>query len=176
MVAGFMDYTPGAMRNRAFNAPAFARGKDASACYGTRSHQLALFPLFEAPVQMLCDSPTQYRTAPECVKFMVNVPTVWDETVGVAGEINKFATVARRKGAEWWLGAITNWEAREIEIPTSFLGSGEWKVEAFEDAPDSDKNAEHYVRRVFTIKAGDKIKVRLAPGGGFAANLHLIFP
>ena len=73
-------------------------------------------------------------------------------------------------GEEWWLGAITNWDAREIEIPTSFLGSGEWKVEAFEDAPDSDKNAEHYVRRVFTIKAGDKIKVRLAPGGGFAAK------
>lgn len=170
MVAGFMDYTPGAMRNRAFDASAFAKGKDPSACYGTRSHQLALFPLFEAPVQMLCDSPTQYRTAPECVKFMVNVPTVWDETVGVAGEINKFATVARRKGAEWWLGAITNWEAREIEIPTSFLGSGEWKVEAFEDAPDSDVNAEHYVRREFTIKAGEKIKVRLAPGGGFAAK------
>jgi alpha-glucosidase len=182
MVAGFMDYTPGAMRNRAFNAPDFEKGSP-SAVYGTRSHQLALFPLFEAPVQMLCDSPTQYRTAPECVKFMVNVPTVWDETVGVAGEINKFAVVARKRekgkgkradgkgnGEEWWLGAITNWEARELEISTSFLGSSEWKVEAFEDAPDSDKNAEHYVRRVLTIKAGDKIKVRLAPGGGFAAR------
>jgi alpha-glucosidase len=116
---------------------------------------------------------------------MVNVPTVWDETVGVAGEIDKFAVVARRRerekgkgkraegkgnGEEWWLGAITNWEAREIEIPTSFLGSGEWKVEAFEDAPDSDVNAEHYVRREFTVKAGEKIKVRLAPGGGFAAR------
>ncbi len=172
MVAGFMDYTPGAMRNRAFNAPAFAKGKDPSACYGTRAHQLALFPLFEAPVQMLCDSPTQYRTAPECVKFMVNVPTVWDETVGVAGEIDKFAVVARRKGADWWLGAITNWEAREIEIPTLFLGSGEWKVEAFEDAPDADKNAEHYVRREFTIKAGEKINVRLAPGGGYAGRFE----
>ena len=169
MVAGFMDYTPGAMRNRAFDAPDFVKGSP-SAVYGTRAHQLALFPLFEAPVQMLCDSPTQYRTAPECVKFMVNVPTVWDETVGVAGEIDKFAVVARRKGADWWLGAITNWEAREIEIPTLFLGSGEWKVEAFEDAPDADKNAEHYVRREFTIKAGDKIKVRLAPGGGYAAR------
>ena len=195
MVAGFMDYTPGAMRNRAFDAPDFVKGSP-SAVYGTRAHQLALFPLFEAPVQMLCDSPTQYRTAPECVKFMVNVPTVWDETVGVAGEIDKFAVVARKKGryppseasrrrrcpsrggngelgtgkAQWWLGAITNWEAREIEIPTLFLGSGEWKVEAFEDAPDADKNAEHYVRREFTIKAGDKIKVRLAPGGGYAAR------
>ena len=170
MVAGPMDYTPGAMCNRAFNAPEFKRGIDPTACYGTRCHQLALFPILEAPVQMLCDSPTQYRTAQECTDFISAVPTVWDESVGVAGEINAFAAVARRKGADWWLGAITNWEAREIEIPTSFLGSGEWKVEAFEDAHDADKNAEHYVRREFTITAGEKIKVRLAPGGGFAAK------
>ena len=175
MIAGFMDYTPGAMRNRAFNARAFDKRKEPFAAYGTRCHQLALFPMFEAPIQMLADSPTQYRTEPECAAFLTKVPVVWDETVGVAGEINKFAVVARKKeeGTRekgWWLGAITNWEAREIEIPTLFLGSGEWKVEAFEDAPDSDKNAEHYVRREFTIKAGDKIKVRLAPGGGFAAK------
>lgn len=170
MVAGAMDYTPGAMRNRAFNAPEFQKGVDAPACYGTRCHQLALFPLFEAPVQMLCDSPTQYRTAPECFAYIGGVPTVWDETVGVAGEIGAFACVARRKGREWWLGAITNWEARELELPTDFLGGGEWKVEAFEDADDADVNAEHYVHRVFTIKAGEPLKVRLAPGGGFAAK------
>ena len=170
MVAGFMDYTPGAMRNRAFDAPPYDKEKEPHACYGTRCHQLALFPLFEAPVQMLCDSPTQYRTAPECTAFIAKVPTVWDETVGVAGEIGKYAVVARRKGGEWWLGAITNWEARELELPTSFLGEGEWKVEAFEDAPDADKNAEHYIRREFTLKAGELLKVKLAPGGGFAAK------
>ena len=170
MVAGFMDYTPGAMRNRAFNAGRFEKGKDPSACYGTRCHQLALFPLFEAPVQMLCDSPTQYRTALECVNFMVKVPTVWDETVGVAGEIGRFAAVARRKGDGWWLGAITNWDARDVELDTAFLGAGEWNVESFEDAADADENAEHYVRRTFKIKAGEKIKVRLASGGGFAAR------
>lgn len=169
MIAGAMDYTPGAMRNRAFNAPAFVKGHDPSACYGTRCHQLALFPLFEAPVQMLCDSPTQYRAAPECTAFITKVPTVWDETVGVAGEIGKYAAVARRKGATWWLGAITNWDAREIALSTDFLGDGEWQVEAFEDAPDADVNAEHYVRRTFTVKAGEPLKVKLAPGGGFAA-------
>ena len=171
MIAGAMDYTPGAMRNRAFDAPPFVKGRDPSACYGTRCHQLALFPLFEAPIQMLCDSPTQYRSEPECTAFITKVPTVWDETVGVAGEIGKYAVVARRKGGEWWLGAITNWDARELELPTAFLGEGEWEVDAFADAPDADKNAEHYFRRVFTVKAGEKIKVRLAPGGGFAAHL-----
>lgn len=170
MVAGFMDYTPGAMRNRAFNAPEYVRGRDAVACYGTRCHQLALFPLFEAPIQMLCDSPTQYRREPECTAFLVNVPVVWDETVGVAGEIDAFAAVARRKGTDWWLGAITNWDKREVELPTEFLKSGEWKVEAFEDAPDADVNAEHYVRCEYTIKAGETLKVKLAPGGGFSAR------
>ena len=169
MIAGAMDYTPGAMRNRAFDAPKFEKGRDAPACYGTRCHQLALFPLFEAPVQMLCDSPTQYRTAPECTAFIVKVPTVWDETVGVAGEIGKYAAIARRKGDKWWLGAITNWDVREVVLPTDFLGGGEWTVEAFEDAADADVNAEHYVRRVFTVKAGEPLKVKLAPGGGFAA-------
>ena len=170
MVAGFMDYTPGAMRNRAFNAPEYVRGRDAVACYGTRCHQLALFPLFEAPIQMLCDSPTQYRREPECTSYLVNVPVVWDETVGVAGEIDAFAAVARRKGTDWWLGAITNWDKREVALSTKFLKSGKWKVEAFEDAPDADVNAEHYVRREYTIKAGETLKVKLAPGGGFAAR------
>jgi endonuclease/exonuclease/phosphatase family metal-dependent hydrolase len=109
-----------------------------------------------------------YATGDEA--FITKVPTVWDETVGVAGEIGKYAVVARRKGGEWWLGAITNWDARELEIPTTFLGEGEWKAEAFEDAADADVNAEHYVRRTFTITAGEPLKVRLAPGGGFAAK------
>ena len=176
MVAGAMDYTPGAMRNRAFDAPEFRRGTDPNACYGTRCHQLALFPLFEAPVQMLCDSPTQYRTAPECTAFLTKVPTVWDETRGVAGEIGQYAAVARRKGREWWLGAITNWDARTLSLPTDFLGGGEWQVEVFEDAPDANLNAEHYARRTLKIKAGESIKATLAQGGGFAARFSPAFP
>ena len=170
LVAGFLDYTPGAMSNRGLNAPPFQRGKDPASSAGTRCHQLALFAIFEAPVQMLCDSPTQYRKNAECFKYISTVPTVWDETVGVAGGINKFAAVARRKGQEWWLGAITGWDGLETALPTSFLGKGEWKVEAFEDAPDAGDSAEHYVRREFTLKAGEPLKVKLAPGGGFAAK------
>ena len=170
LVAGFLDYTPGAMSNRGLKAPPFQRGKDPASSAGTRCHQLALFAIFEAPVQMLCDSPTQYRKNAECFKYISTVPTVWDETVGVAGGINKFAAVARRKGREWWLGAITGWDGLETALPTSFLGKGEWKVEAFEDAPDAGDSAEHYVRREFTLKAGEPLNVKLAPGGGFAAK------
>ena len=175
-VAGFLDYTPGAMSNRGLNAPPFQRGKDPASSAGTRCHQLALFAIFEAPVQMLCDSPTQYRKNAECFKYISTVPTVWDETVGVAGGINKFAAVARRKGQEWWLGAITGWDGLETSLPTSFLGKGEWKVEAFEDAPDAGDSAEHYVRREFTLKAGEPLKVKLAPGGGFAAKFTKAMP
>ena len=98
------------------------------------------------------------------------------ETVGVAGEIGKYAAVARRKGGRWWLGAITNWDSREIALSTDFLGGGEWDVEVFEDAPDADVNAEHYVRRTFTVKAGDTLKAKLAPGGGFAASFSCAKP
>lgn len=172
-LAGMMDYTPGAMHNRAFDAPEFrsADRDEPRGCYGTRCHQLALFPLFEAPVQMLCDSPTRYRAAKECFDFMAKVPTVWDDTVGVAGEIGRFSAVARRRGGEWWLGAVTDWDGRDLELPTAFLGGGEWRVEAFEDAADADVDAESYVRREFRIKAGEPLKARLAKGGGFAARI-----
>ena len=95
-----------------------------------------------------------------------------EEVRGTREEVRGNREEGKGKSEEWWLGAITNWEAREIEIPTDFLGSGEWKVEAFEDAPDADTNAEHHVRREFTIKAGEKINVRLAPGGGYAARFE----
>ena len=119
---------------------------------------------------MLCDSPTQYRTAPECTAFITKVPTVWDETVGVAGEIGKYAAIARRKGDRWWLGAITNWESRDVVLPTDFLGGGEWKIEVFKDASDADVDAEHYVRQTYTVKSGEPIRAKLASGGGLAAT------
>ena len=171
-LAGMMDYTPGSMHNRAFDAPDF-RGDDKDepcGSYGTRCHQLALFAIFEGPVQMLCDSPTLYRRNMECADFLAEVPTVWDDTVGVAGEIGKYASVARRKGDSWWLGAITDWDAREMELPTRFLAGGEWNAEVFQDGPDADTNAESYTRRVVTVRAGEPLKVRLAKGGGVAAR------
>ena len=169
MLAGPLDYTPGAMVNRAFDAPKFDPSGPRAA-YGTRCHQMALYPLFEAPVQMLCDSPSQYRRCRECTDFIVAVPTVWDETVGVAGTLGETAAVARRKDGDWWLGAITGWTPREIEIDTSFLGSGDWRMESFRDASDADVDAERYVHGIETVRAGSRLKISLARGGGFAAR------
>ncbi len=183
MVAGPMDYTPGAMRYRARNLgdagwprkfdPAtavFEPNWNQPDVQGTRVHQMALMSLYEAPLQMLCDSPSLYRQEMECFSFMAKVPTVWDETVGLAGDVDRYAVAARRKGDVWYVAAIGSWDPQALEIDLSFLGAGEWTAEIFEDGINADRAPQDYVRRTAKVKAGDKLPVRLAPGGGFSAR------
>lgn len=165
---GHVDYTPGAMRN--LRRDEWRPDKNNPASQGTRVHQMALYTLFPVPLQMMCDSPGAYRRNRECARFIASVPTVWDEAKGLCGEIGKFAAVARRSGRTWHVGAITNWEAREIGFPTDFLGGGEWRAGVFRDADDADKEPTRYVREVRTMKAGERLAFRLAPGGGFTAR------
>lgn len=168
MSAGPMDYTPGAMLNmtrRQFRANSMQPGSQ-----GTRVHQMALMALYEAPLQMLCDSPTQYLRNRECFEFMAKVPVVWDETVGLPGEMEKSAAIARRKGEAWYVAAITSWNPCTMEIDTSFLGEGKWRAEIFADGVNADRDATDYVRKSETFKAGEKIKINLAPGGGWIAH------
>ena len=165
---GCVDYTPGAMQNRTRDGWAPNRTNPAS--QGTRVHQMALFTLFPAPLQMMCDSPSRYRANEECARFIASVPTVWDETKGLCGEIERFAALARRRGGEWFAAAITDWNAREIEVDTSFLGDGEWRMTEFSDASDSDKFPERWARHERKIRGGEKLRVRLAPGGGWTAK------
>ena len=169
MTAGAMDYTPGAMRNFASNEYHYSFAQPGS--QGTRVRQLALFTLFESPLQMLCDSPSAYRREAECFRFISRVPTVWDETRGLLGKIGEFAAVARRSGETWYVGAMTDWTARELEIPTDFLGNGTWTAEIFEDGVNADRDATDYVRRERSVTAGEPLRVRLAPGGGWTARL-----
>ncbi len=183
MVAGPMDYTPGAMRYRARNLGdvGWPRKWDAKTAVfepnwnqpdvqGTRVHQMALMSLYEAPLQMLCDSPTLYRQNMECFRFMAAVPTVWDETKGLDGKVDSFAAAARRKGDVWYAAAIASWDGAEVSIDTSFLGDGEWKVEEFSDGPNALHAPEDWRRREFTVKAGATLQAKLAPGGGWTAR------
>jgi alpha-glucosidase len=119
---------------------------------------------------MLCDSPSLYRQEMECFSFMAKVPTVWDETVGLAGDVDRYAVAARRKGDVWYVAAIGSWDPQALEIDLSFLGAGEWTAEIFEDGLNADRAPQDYVRRTAKVKAGDKLPVRLAPGGGFTAR------
>lgn len=171
MSAGPMDYTPGAMRNSVKKAyrPSYSTPESMT----TRVHQMALFTLFESPLQMMCDSPTMYRENMECAKFIAAVPTVWDETRGLSGELGKFAAVARRKGGEWWVAAIGPRQPLEVEVDLGFLDAGtEWNADVFEDGPlASAKDARDYRRRSMRVKAGDAVSVQMAGGGGWCARL-----
>ena len=176
MTAGPLDYTPGAMINhtryRAKPAPSGFRSdylKPGS--QGTRVHQMALLSLFEAPLQMLCDSPTRYRRNAECFRFMAKVPTVWDDTVGLAGDPSRFVLAARRKGAVWYVSGIASWEGASVDADLSFLGPGEWTAEIFEDGVNAEHDAEDYVRRIATVRSGDRFPVAMGPGGGFTMRV-----
>jgi alpha-glucosidase len=103
---------------------------------------------------------------------MAKVPVVWDETVGIAGSIEDYAVIARRKGEVWYLSAIGSWLSRMIEVDVSFLGEGKWRAEIFADGINADRDATDYVRKVETVKSGDKIKINLAPGGGWTARFE----
>ena len=169
LTAGPMDYTPGAMDN--YKIGAYKGNGRNPGSVGTRCHQMALMALYEAPLQMLCDSPTKYEKNMECFEFMSKTPVVWDATVGLGGCPETFAAAARRaKDGSWYAAAIANREAREFELKTCFLGEGEWKAEIFRDAPESAEEPVKYVHEKKSVKAGDALKLKMAPGGGFVVR------
>ena len=172
MFAGPLDYTQGAMHNGTRRS--YRPNNSEPMSQGTRCRQLAEYIIFEAPLTMLCDSPTNYLAEPECLKWMAAVPTVWDETVALAGKVGDYAAIARRKGGDWYVGAMTDWNARELEIDLArFLPEGNYRVEIFRDGVNADRNARDYVREIQNITvsaAKHTLTVKMAPGGGFTAT------
>ena len=167
MMAGPMDYTPGAMRNATKSE--FKPSHSNPVSQGTRCHQLALYTIFEAPLQMMADSPTAYMKEQESTDFIAKIPTIFDETVALDGEVGKYVAIARRKANTWYLGAITNWDSREITIDFSFLEKGKkFEAEIFSDGLNADKAANDYKREIITVDSTTKLKYRLASGGGLA--------
>jgi len=168
MLAGPMDYTPGAMLNAQQHQfhPVFDRPMS----MGTRVHQMAMYVVFESPLQMLADAPTNYLREPECLDFIVSVPTVWDETRALSAEVGHWVAVARRRGNVWYVGAMTDWTPRDIEIDLSFLGEGTWHATVFADGVNAERIATDYRHGEHDVTAGDKVTVHLAPGGGLVAK------
>ncbi|MBQ3249698.1 MAG: glycoside hydrolase family 97 protein [Bacteroidales bacterium] len=169
MMAGPMDYTQGAMRNA-------SRGNyhpvnDEPMSQGTRCRQLAEYVIFDSPFNMLCDSPSNYMNEKECLEFIAEVPTVWDETVGICGEVGKTIAIARRSGDTWYVGALTDWTARTMELDLSFLPEGKYTVTAFRDGANAYRVARDYKKEQFNLSPERKLTVTLAPGGGFVAKI-----
>jgi len=167
MMAGPMDYTPGAMRNATKSEYKLSHSNPMS--QGTRSHQLALYTIFEAPLQMMADSPTAYMKEQESTNFIAKIPTTFDQTIALDGEVGKFVVIARKKAATWYLGAITNWDSRAVTIDFSFLEKGkEYQAEIFSDGINADKAANDYKRETVSVNSTTKLTYRLANGGGLA--------
>lgn len=170
MVAGPMDYTPGATRNA--TQADFAISWDNPMSQGTRAHQAALYVLFESPLQMLCDSPSNYLRTPEFTSFIAAVPTVWDQTVALDASVGEYVAVARRNGAKWYIGAITDWTPRTLQTQLSFLGEGRYRMTILEDGINADRIAHDFRVRTCEVTRNDTIDLPMAPGGGWAAIIE----
>ena len=169
-VSGPMDYTQGAMRNASKGNYYPCNSEPMS--QGTRCRQLALYVVFESPFNMLCDAPSNYRREKECTEFISNIPTIWDETVSLDGKVSEYVAIARRHGNDWYIGALTNWTPRELDLDLSFLGEGDYTLELFKDGINADRAARDYKKEVIPVPTDRKLKIRMAPGGGYAARIQ----
>ena len=169
MMAGPMDYTQGAMRNASRGN--YRPVNEEPMSQGTRCRQLAEYVVFDSPFNMLCDSPSNYMNEKECLEFIAEVPTVWDETVGICGEVGKTIAIARRSGDTWYVGALTDWTGRTMELDLSFLPEGKYTVTAFRDGANAYRVARDYKKEQFNLSPERKLTVIVAPGGGFAAKI-----
>ncbi|HBH24991.1 MAG TPA: alpha-glucosidase, partial [Cytophagales bacterium] len=171
MAAGPMDYTPGAMRNA--QPDNYLISFDRPMSLGTRCHEVAMYVVYEAPIQMMCESPSIYYREQESVDFISKAPVTWDETIVLEGKVADYIIVARRKGDNWHIGAMTDWEARSFEIDLSFLPEGNYVMTVMQDGINADRNAEDYKKTTREVKPGDKINIKMASGGGWAARIEL---
>ena len=169
MMAGPMDYTQGAMRNASRHNYRPVDHEPMS--QGTRCRQLAEYVVFDSPLNMLCDSPSNYMREKECLEFIAGVPTVWDETKGLCGEVGEYIAMARRSGDEWYVGAMTDWTSRELVLDLTFLPEGSYEVEIYRDGANAHRIARDYKKEVVELPSDRKLPVKMAPGGGFAAKI-----
>ncbi len=168
MLAGPMDFTPGA-----FNVGAretFEPGAVPPMAQGTRAHQLAMYVVYESPLQMLVDHPASYYGQPG-LAFLAAVPTVWDETRFIAGEVGDYIVLARRNGDAWYVGAMTDWTARDLSIPLSFLPPGTYMAELYTDSPAADADPAEVHVEIREVAPTDSLDIHLASGGGCAIRI-----
>lgn len=166
MVAGPVDYTPGAMRNarKSEFLPNFSRPSS----QGTRAHQLALYIVYDSPLVMLCDSPSAYKEDQATVDFIKSIPSSFNSTKILEGKMGESIVSLREKDGVYYLGALTNWEPRDISLSLDFLPEGRWKARIYKDGVNADISATDHVIERKDLNAGEVLDLHLAPGGGCA--------
>lgn len=170
MVLGAMDFTPGAMRNATKRD--FHINFDAPMSQGTRAHQVAMYAIYESPLQMLSDNPSNYLRDTVCTRYIASFPTTWDTTVALEGKIKEYVAVARKKGNQWFLGAMTNWSSRDLILHLNFLDANKkYKVKILSDGINADRFAEDYQISNAEWVGGQDISIHMQPGGGWSAIL-----
>jgi len=165
MLQGFMDYTPGGFNN--VTKEEFVALSSKPMVMGTRAHHLAMYVVYESPIQMVSDYPDAYKGQPS-FQFIKDVPATWDETKMLNGIPGEYITIARRKGENWFLGSMTNWNPRELELPLDFLGSGKYTAEIYADSEDADRYPKKIVIEKKTVSKSEKLNIRLSSAGGCA--------
>jgi len=165
MLAGPMDFTPGGFLNR--NPDQFKNGIPAQVL-GTRANTLSQFVIYESPFLVACDHPKNYY-GQVGEDFLKQVKSVWDDTKVLNGSVSEYITMARRDGNRWFVGSMTNSFGRELEIKLDFLSGGNYKMVSFTDSEKTKQNAEIAEQKETTVKKGDSVKIKMVPGGGFAA-------
>lgn len=172
MAAGPMDYTPGCMVNK--NDTNFAISFERPMSQGTRSHQVAMYVVYEAPLQMLCESPARYNQEQSTVDFITQIPTVWNETVVLHGKVGEYIAVARRKGKNWYIGAMTNWTPRNLNLDLSFLKDNQkYSMKIYKDGVNAERFAEDFKIEELTVNSNSKIEASMAAGGGWCAIVKI---
>lgn len=169
MMAGPMDYTPGAMRNS--NKKDFHISFNEPVSRGTRAHQAAMYVMYEAPLQMLAETPSLYLQDTSFARFIARIPTTWNRSIPLEGKIGAYAAVARQHGDKWYIGAMTDWEGRTLEAKLDFLPEGNYKIEILTDGVNAARYAVDYKIETRQVKKGDVLTMKMAPGGGWTAIL-----
>ena len=164
---GPMDFTPGSMLNA--QKDCFRISNIEPMSQGTRCHHMAMYVVYESPLQMLSDSPTKYDENPQWLPFLETVPSVWDETFPLWGQIGKNIAVARRSGDRYFVGAMSAGAPETAQISLDFLPEGEWVVKCYEDGLNAEKNGKDYRISSRTVTNKDVLAVGFASNGGFVA-------
>ncbi len=169
MLQGPMDYTPGAMRNcsRAF----FRSNFNLPASKTTRAHQVALFTLFYAPLQMMCDSPTEYEKYPQVLSMISSTPTSWDESKPIEAKLGEYAVMARRKGDVWYVAGIAGAKGKKVTLDLSkIIPEGSYKAEILRDSVNSNKVPQDYKLEVLGLNSSEKLEIEMKNAGGFVVR------